>query len=47
MMHRSLKRILVFVLGISACTLSAADGPNIIFFLCDDLGAGDIGVGSK
>ena len=39
-----LKRILILIWFILACSLAAADRPNIIFILCDDLGAGDIGV---
>ena len=43
-MHNTLKGILVLIWFISAGSLTAADRPNIIFVLCDDLGAGDIGV---
>ena len=39
-----LKPTLSFIWIISAGFLTAADRPNIIFILCDDLGAGDIGV---
>ena len=38
------KRILIQIWFISACSLIAANRPNIIFILCDGLGPGDIGV---
>jgi arylsulfatase A-like enzyme len=43
-LKRMFKRILIQIWFISACSLIAADRPNIIFILCDDLGPGDIGV---
>ena len=39
-----LKRFIILIGFISACSLTAADRPNTIFILCDDMGAGDIGV---
>ena len=43
-MNRSKKRIVAFVLGLIAygMNIAAADKPNIVFVLCDDLGYGDI-----
>ena len=38
------KRILIQIWFISACSLIAANRPNIIFILCDDLGPGDLGI---
>ena len=42
---QTLKSIAVcFICLVSACPLMAADRPNIIFILCDDLGPGDLGI---
>ena len=43
-MQRMFKRILIQIWFISACSLIAANRPNIIFILCDDLGPGHLGI---